>query len=386
MNTLNWHELTAEIFLKEYWQKKPLIIKAAFSNFQDPISADELAGLAMEQEIQSRIVAKFVNEKSIDGWRVDHGPFESFEQFGEVGWTLLVQAVNNFSSNCQLLLKNFTFIPSWRVDDVMVSFSTPHGGVGAHLDQYDVFIIQGMGKRQWQVGAPDPSLQQLLPHPDLKQVSTFTPVIDAVTEPGDLLYIPPNHPHNGIAIENSLNYSIGFQAPNNQELFSGFADKLLDDDIATQRFNDVDRQITHSSELLTAKDITLLKTFMQSAFDNETLFNQFIGSYLTQSHHPLELLIPIEPITDVHFDNIIAEEENQFIAVSGIKALIIEKPSLTLFISGEAFELDENTKEFAKTIAKGISFTTNQAKNFINCLKNKQLLLDILNKGFWYVE
>jgi len=385
MNTLHWGELTPEKFLKEYWQKKPLIIKGAFSNFQDPISANELAGLAMEKEIQSRIITKTEQDNKVS-WQVVHGPFEAFDQFGEAGWTLLVQAVNNFSRESQLLLDNFNFVPSWRVDDVMVSFSTPNGGVGAHLDQYDVFIIQGEGKRHWQVGAPDPNLQQLLPHEDLKQVSDFTPVIDEVTEPGDLLYIPPNHPHKGIAIDNSLNYSIGFQAPNNQELFSGFADKLLDDDIATQRFNDVNRLVTQSPELLTNEDISKLKSFMKSAFDNEEVFNQFIGRYLTQTHHPLEMLIPVEPISDEQLDDILAEKENLFIAVSGIKALIIEKPSPTLFISGEAFKLDENAIEFGKAIAKGKTMTTNKAKSFTDCLKNRQLLTNVLNKGFWYIE
>ena len=386
MNTLNWGELTPERFLNEYWQKKPLIIKKAFENFSDPISADELAGLAMEQEIQSRIITKSSSENATVSWQVNHGPFESFDQFGESGWTLLVQAVNNFSPNSQLLLNNFNFVPNWRIDDVMVSFSTPNGGVGAHLDQYDVFIIQGMGKRHWQVGSPDPNLEQLLPHPDLKQLSTFIPIIDTITEPGDLLYIPPNHPHNGIAIDNSLNYSVGFQAPNNQELFSGFADKLLDDDIATQRFIDVNRQITHTPELLTAGDISHLKSFMQSAFDNEETFNQFIGSYLTQSHHPLELLIPTQPITDEHFEDILAEVENQFVAVSGIKALVIEKPSMTLFISGEAFELNEYTKELGGIIAIGQTITTNQIKSLMGCSINRQLLTNILNKGFWYIE
>ena len=386
MNTLNWGELTPERFLNEYWQKKPLIIKKAFENFSDPISADELAGLAMEQEIQSRIITKSSSENATVSWQVNHGPFESFDQFGESGWTLLVQAVNNFSPNSQLLLNNFNFVPNWRIDDVMVSFSTPQGGVGSHIDQYDVFIIQGMGKRHWQIGAPDSSLQQLLPHPDLKQVSKFSPLIDAITESGDLLYIPPNHPHKGIAIDNSLNYSIGFQAPNNQELFSGFADKLLDDDIATDRFMDINRKITHSSELLAATDISQLKNFMKGAFDNEEIFNQFIGCYLTQSNHPLELLIPTQPIKKDQLVDILAEVENQFIAVSGIKALVIEKPSNTLFINGEAFKLDENTEAFGRIIAKGQNITTEQAKSFTDGISNRKLLLVILNKGYWYIE
>jgi len=247
---LNWGELSPEKFLAEYWQKKPLLIKQAFKNFEDTIPADELAGLAMEAEIESRIVS--VDNKG--NWQVDHGPFEDFSQYGEENWTLLVQAVNNWSRPTNSLLQPFAFIPRWRIDDVMVSFSTPNGGVGAHLDQYDVFIIQGSGKRRWQVGAPNKALSTLLPHPDLKQVSAFEPLIDEITEAGDLLYIPPNHPHNGVSIENSVNFSIGFQAPSSQELWSSFADKLIDNNLGELRFSDSARKVTDSSALISKAD------------------------------------------------------------------------------------------------------------------------------------
>ena len=125
---------------------------------------------------------------------------------------------------------------------------------------------------------------------------------------------------------------------------------------------------------------------MHSALDNDKIFNPFIGGYLTQSHHPLELLIPVEPISDEQLDDILAEEENSFVAVSGIKMLIIDKPQQTLFISGESFQLDDKSIEFANIIAKGKTLTTNQAKSFTDCLKNRQLLTSVLNKGFWYIE
>ena len=121
LDSLNWGDLTPEIFLAQYWQKKPLLIKQAFTNFKDSISADELAGLAMEAEIQSRIVSTNSN----GDWQVDHGPFEDFSQYGESNWTLLVQAVNNWSRPTHDLLAPFAFIPSWRIDDVMVSFFNP---------------------------------------------------------------------------------------------------------------------------------------------------------------------------------------------------------------------------------------------------------------------
>jgi 50S ribosomal protein L16 3-hydroxylase len=387
MQKIHWGELTPEQFLKEYWQKKPLLIKGAFKDFTDPIDANELAGLAMESEIESRIIANQNNQ-----WQVEQGPFESFDKFGEQNWTLLVQAVNNWSRDTQTLLAAVDFIPKWRVDDVMVSFSTPNGGVGSHLDQYDVFIIQGEGKRRWKVGAPDSTLAQLLPHPDLKQVSEFVPVIDEITEAGDLLYIPPNHPHNGVSIENSMNFSIGFQAPNNQELWSSFADKLIDENLGETRFPDRGRLLTNKPEQLEQADIAKLKAFMQAQLDDNNLFTPFIGKYLTQNHHALEILMPVSPITHEKLVDILDEPENTLVPVSGIKSLIVpfqedelEKTSF-LYINGESFLIDKETIELATYLTKQHILATKQVKSLMDCLKNKQLLTTVLNMGFWYIE
>ncbi|WP_206486561.1 cupin domain-containing protein [Thalassotalea sp. G2M2-11] len=381
-NEINWGDLTPELFLKEYWQKKPLLIKNALPGFQGSIDANELAGLAMEQEIESRIISKQPDNK----WQVSHGPFDDFEQFGEQNWTLLVQAVNNWSRETDQLISLVNFIPRWRVDDVMVSFSTPNGGVGAHLDQYDVFIIQGEGKRRWQVGLPDSSLETLLPHPDLKQVSDFTPVIDEVTEAGDLLYIPPNHPHKGVALENALNFSIGFQAPSSQDLWSAFADKLIDNNRGEFRFADKNRQVTAEPEILSNDDVKSLTDFMLNEVNDSTFFPLFIGQYLTQSHHTLELLIPMEPFTNEQVKGFTEDNSIEFLPVSGIKSLISHTPSSNLFINGDVFQLEEETLELGKILASSQPLTMEQAKSFMGCLKNNQLLTTVLNKGYWYID
>lgn len=382
MMEISWGELTPEKFLQEYWQKKPLLIKNAIPNFQDTIEADELAGLAMEQEIESRIISH--NGKN--QWQVNHGPFDDFSQYGEHNWTLLVQAVNNWSRETNQLLSFVSFIPRWRVDDVMVSFSTPEGGVGAHLDQYDVFILQGEGRRRWQVGAPDENLTTLLPHPDLKQVSPFHPIIDEITEPGDLLYIPPNHPHNGVAIENSLNYSIGFQAPSSQDLWSGFADMLIDKNLGETRFADVDRNVCNNASLLDVNDINALQQFMLSQVNQPMVFTEFVGKFLTQSHHTLELLIPMEPFEPSYVTELLDNDEIHLAPVSGIKALLINTPTLRLFINGDVFELSEETIALATKLSQSGPLTTETVKSFTTCLKNTQLLTSVLNKGYWFIE
>lgn len=382
VDSLNWGDLTPEIFLAQYWQKKPLLIKQAFANFKDPISADELAGLAMEAEIQSRIVS--TNSKG--DWQVDHGPFEDFSQYGESNWTLLVQAVNNWSRPTHNLLAPFAFIPSWRIDDVMVSFSTPNGGVGAHLDQYDVFIIQGSGKRRWQVGAPDSSLESLLPHADLKQVSSFEAIIDEITEAGDLLYIPPNHPHKGLSIENSVNFSIGFQAPSSQELWSSFADKLIDNNLGEQRFSDPARALCQSNFTITPDDKQQLKAFMLQQLEQEEFYEQFIGQYLTQGHHALEILVPVNDIDKDKLLDILSEPDISFMPVSGLKAAIINDVQPTLFLNGESFPLEKQTLALAQQLAQQKPLSTSKMKTLNTCLKNTQLLIDVLNKGYWYIE
>ncbi len=381
MYQINWGELTPEIFLSEYWQKKPLLIKNGLSAFNDPISPDELAGLAMEEEIESRIIS----HQAFSQWDVSHGPFEDFSPFGEAQWTLLVQAANNWSDGCQALLKPFNFIPNWRIDDVMVSFSTPEGGVGAHLDQYDVFIIQGEGKRHWQVGLPDAKLQQLVPHPDLKQVSPFTPLIDVHTEPGDILYIPPNHPHNGVAIENSLNYSIGFQAPNGQELISTLADMLIDQNKACERFPDADRVMTATPELLTEDDVNKLKDFMLAQTGDNDLFSHMVATFTTSSHHTLEILMPVDPFTEDSVSDYLNTEGVFFRPVRGIKATI-NQVNNSLYINGDRLPINEHTLEMAHLLAKGDALTTENLKSFSDCLKNVQLLTNVLNMGYWYID
>lgn len=381
MIEINWGELTPEKFMTEYWQKKPLLIKNGFASFQDTLSPDELAGLSMEQEIESRIIT----HSNFDDWNVKHGPFEDFAEFGEENWTLLVQAVNNWSEQTHALLTPFKFLPNWRIDDVMVSFSTPNGGVGPHLDQYDVFIVQGSGKRQWQVGLPDDSLQQLIPHPDLKQVSPFQALIDVVTEPGDILYIPPNHPHNGVAIENSMNFSIGFQAPSGQELFSAFADNLIDGNVGCERFDDSKRRLTNSPEVLTNNDLEQLKQFMLAQADNDELFSHMVSVFTTSSHHTLEILMPVEPFTEESITEFIQTDGIYFRPVLGIKSLINEQNN-NLYINGDRVPLTEETKTLGTLLAKNQPLTSEALKSFTDCLKNIQMLTNVLNMGYWYVD
>ncbi|MCO7222786.1 cupin domain-containing protein [Pleionea sp. CnH1-48] len=268
--------LSPQQFLNEYWQKKPLVIRQAFSGFKDFLSPEELAGLALEEDVEARLI-----QQEDDQWQVQCGPLEEedFLTLPESHWTLLVQTLEHWLPEVKELQQAFSFLPDWRHDDVMVSYATQGGGVGPHIDQYDVFLIQGQGKRHWRVGEPKASIQEIRPHPDLKQIADFDAIIDVVLEPGDLLYIPPQTAHDGIAIDASMTYSIGFRAPDHNALLSQLLLNLMDSEENHQsRYSDKDRQFTPTSAQLDQDIVTWCRQALTSMTDTQllTAFGQLV--------------------------------------------------------------------------------------------------------------
>jgi 50S ribosomal protein L16 3-hydroxylase len=215
--------MTARAFLARHWQKRPLLVRAAIAQFRGLLSPHELMLLACRDDAQARVVVR-------DGhaWRVHHGPFKPafFRRLGGQRWTLLVQEVNHFLPAAQALLARFRFVPDARLDDLMVSYAPPGGGVGPHVDSYDVFLLQGLGRRRWRVSAQrDLTLVQGAP---LKLLARFRATREWVLAPGDLLYLPPRCAHDGVALDECMTYSIGFRAPVWEELGSAFLDHLQD--------------------------------------------------------------------------------------------------------------------------------------------------------------
>jgi len=226
-------------FLRDYWQKRPLLIRGAFLDFASPLSPEDLAGLACEDAVLARIVA---HEPRGDRWMVRHGPFPEamFPTMPDHDWTLLVQDVDKWDAEVRALLDHFNFLPRWRIDDVMISFAAPGGSVGAHVDQYDVFLLQAQGRRRWQIDdRPDPPLHYRL-DVELKLLQRFSASHDWILAPGDMLYLPPSVPHHGVAEDACLTYSIGMRAPSAAELLGDFADTLASEAEDSQRYRDPD--------------------------------------------------------------------------------------------------------------------------------------------------
>lgn len=323
-------------FLRNYWQKKPLLLRNGLADFADLIAPELLAGLAMEETVDARVI-----QQTSAGWLVEHGPFESYDKFGETDWTLLVQAVNEWFPEVEALLEAFRFLPDWRTDDVMVSFATENGSVGAHLDQYDVFIIQGGGRRHWRVGERTSGLAEYCPHADLKQLKNadFTAVIDEVLSPGDVLYIPAGCPHHGVALEPSINYSVGFRAPNSAEWFAQIADQLLATDHVFRRYQDPELQTETPTFEVTQKEIEQVRDLLKAELDSDESCAAILR-VMSQSKRPLASAETPPSATDL-----ITYAASEMLIGRTPGARILRGPNGDLYANGELLpKLSDNAE------------------------------------------
>jgi 50S ribosomal protein L16 3-hydroxylase len=268
--------LTAKQFFRDYWQKKPLLIRGAFPGFSGLLTPDELAGLACEDSAQSRLVM-FERGK----WLVESGPFDEtrFAKLPKQNWTLLVQEVNHFLPEAASLLQRFNFVPSARLDDLMVSFAPDGGGVGPHFDSYDVFLLQGSGKRLWRIS--DQQQRDLVEGAPLRILQHFETQQEWLLEAGDMLYLPPHYAHWGIAVGDCMTYSIGFRAPSAQELATQFLTHLQDTIALDGFYTDPDISTqTHPAEI-SAQMVAKVHSILKNVTWDKADLSHFLGIYLT---------------------------------------------------------------------------------------------------------
>ncbi len=324
-------------FLTHIWQRKPVLIRKGFENFIDPISPEELAGLATEDEVSSRVVVT-----KADDWEMIHGPFQNYERFGESHWQLLVQAANHWHETSSKLAEAFRFLPDWRFDDLMISFATQHGGAGPHIDNYDVFIIQGSGKRHWKVGDKG-RYSRRNNDPGSSLIEDFDPIIDTELEPGDILYIPPGFPHCGTTLTDSLSYSLGYRAPSQQELFSNIADYLIDNELGKARF--ISKQESSGKGIITKSEQQGLIDLLVKFFNSPQHYQQVIGNLLSVNRFELDIC-PDDEIDLSRLKQTIEAGRN-LIRIGGLKIVRLEDDNVfRLFIDGNTFDFDniENKK------------------------------------------
>lgn len=283
-----------EHFLAEYWQKKPLLIRGN-GHFIDPLDPDEIAGMACEEFIESRLIR---SDPLRERWTLRNGPFPEAElrTLPESHWSLLIQAADQWDEGARAILAAFDFIPRWRIDDLMISLASDGGGVGPHFDYYDVFLIQGLGKKRWRLGGHVDSDSPLRSDTELKLLSEFEAQEDWIVEPGDILYIPPNWAHYGLAIGTSITYSVGFRTPSVAELIDDVSNELIESLREDERYVDTSpKRPNRVGEISPAVNEQVLALLQQRLLDTALVSRSF-GKYMTQAKYP-DLIETPAPLT-----------------------------------------------------------------------------------------
>lgn len=271
-------ELSTEEFLRDYWQQNPLLIRQAFPNFQSPLSANELADLACDTD-----TARLVLEKGgTSPWEVRHGPLrkKDFNKLPATHWTLLVNDIEKLLPEFAEIIEPFRFIPDWRIDDLMISYAVEGGSVGPHVDAYDVFLLQAQGQRHWQISHQACAEDNFIPDIDLRIMREFVAEAEWTLEPGDMLYLPPDVPHYGVAVGECMTYSIGFRAPSRADLLEDLLGQILEQPDMQERFRDPKRCLQADPTTLAEADLERLTDFILQALPDRTAIRRWLQDTL----------------------------------------------------------------------------------------------------------
>ncbi|MBX9811869.1 MAG: cupin domain-containing protein [Burkholderiales bacterium] len=283
-------------FLRQHWQKKPLLARQALPDYAGLLDRDALFELAARDDMQSRLVIR-----NRGRWRVEHGPFarRDLARLPKNNWTLLVQGVNHVLPEAQELLLEFAFIPYARLDDIMVSYAPPGGGVGPHFDSYDVFLLQLAGTRRWRISAQRDLM--LVENAPLRILRGFRPQHEWLLAPGDMLYLPPRHAHDGIAVDDCLTCSIGFRAPSAQELGTRFLEFLQDRLALKGMYRDPGLKLQRHPAQISSAMLRQMRHMIGRIRWHERDVVQFAGQFLTEPGPLIVFDRPHRPLTPQAF-------------------------------------------------------------------------------------
>ena len=371
--TIQWpNGLDEARFLAEFWQQKPLLIRSAFEKFHNPLDPNELAGLACEEDVNSR----FIEHTGNNEWRMCAGPLDNdfFDDVNGNQWSLLVSDVEKLLPQFNEYLEPFRFLPDWRIDDLMISYAPVGGSVGAHVDQYDVFLLQADGIREWQIeNTPRHGVQPSVSN-SIALLGDFIADETWQLHPGDMLYLPPQYAHHGIAIEEPcMTWSVGFRAPSIDEMLPDISNYLLDSAPADTRFTDPKRSTTDQPGLINQQDMQTLRHMLQQCLQqNDDLLDQWIGRYLTEPKEPTDRDNTVEDNLDPTSSHITC---NLKLNSQKRVAYTINSRGATLFADGKAYFC---TELFAQIICNQRVYTVDNIKTITN--SDQEILHSLLQQ------
>lgn len=371
--------ISQQTFMEEYWQKKPLLIRQAFPDFESPITADELAGLACEEEVNSRIVMEKDGEHP---WFPIFGPMndEIYSSMPETHWSLIVNDLEKYLPELSWIIDSFRFIPEWRLDDLMISYAADHGSVGPHIDLYDVFILQGQGKRRWQINSQEVTEENQIEETPLRIQKDFQAEEEWIIEPGDMLYLPPGVSHHGVSLGESLSYSIGFRATSHADLVNEFIGHITQNLSPKLTYQDPDQRIQqHPNEIKQDALERVTEIFKEYLQPNHPELQRWFGCFVSDTKasiatEPENEISSIEELKDLTSTGTLSRHPASRFAFA-------QNPENTLlFIDGEDYEVNP---DFAKSLCKQRQIDLDELLA-IAAKDELQLMVDLYNSGKVY--
>ncbi|KXS52145.1 MAG: cupin 4 family protein [Marinobacter sp. T13-3] len=372
-------------FLRDYWQKKPLVIRQAFPGFQCPISQDELAGLACEEAVESRIVVEEHNGKP---WQLFNGPFtpDRFAEMPEQDWTLLVQGLDHWVPEVADLLEHFRFIPNWRLDDIMASYAPTGGSVGPHYDMYDVFLLQAQGHRRWTFGGHCDHTSPRVEGTPLRILSSWDGEETVVLEPGDMLYLPPGIGHHGVAEDDCITLSVGFRSPTVDDVLTSFTDFLSQRPQADEHLDDPDLQLQDNPGTIGNEVIDRVDAVIREQLGDRRQMALWFGQFTT-APKSLDIVVPAEvPAEPADLEEAIKAHE-QLRWNEGSRFAYHEFDTDTaLFVDGEQYLLKGDARPLAPLLCAGAYIDMSALAEFAGDQALLGLLTNLYNQGSIYFE
>ncbi|RUP41806.1 MAG: cupin [Acinetobacter sp.] len=366
--------ITAEQFLTEYWQKKPLLVRNAMPEIIGLLEPDDVKELALDEDISARLIRQ--KNKNPNEWHVKSSPLTKgdFQKLPNL-WTILVQAVDHYSFDIAELWKKFPFIPQWRRDDIMVSYAPKGGSVGKHFDFYDVFLVQGHGHRRWQLGQMCDESTTFVPDQPLKLLTEIDVQFDEVLAPGDLLYVPPGLSHYGVAEDDCLTFSFGFRMPNLAEMSDRLSEQFAKNSALKQPLADITRQKTNNIGEINGTEFSYLKTQLLDYLTQAPEFDAAIMAYMSESKYPNSIPEPEEIAVDDLLE--VIHSGYQLLLEPASKILYRQQNDcLEFWANGEQLCISQTFEPYIKQIADGMGIIFNEQFNQTEILEDITQLLN----------
>lgn len=376
-------DLSRQSFLDKYWQRRPVLLRSAIDVASCRLAADELAGLACEEDVESRLIQQFSDTE----WWLRHGPFgeQDFAALPDLRWTLLVQDVDKHVPDVAELLDAFDFLPDWRLDDIMISYAADQGGVGPHSDNYDVFLIQVEGRRRWRLSERRYTEQDLLPDCPLQVLREFETDQDWLLEPGDILYLPPGVPHWGTAVGECMTWSVGMRGASDAELAAAWLEQLPLHEGRPHLGDSINSQTANPSQLDQEDIRHVLDTMVHALPGDSPAFRRWLGGFLTEAKPGFE----IPPVDDTDgYASTLAQWRARELALhrhpwARFALIHIDAETVALCSQGEALEQPAAALQIFELVCRHRTLAADDFRDLDTGLTNA-LLSELLHRGWLY--